>query len=64
LFIITSSDIEFKLLDVEPNIDAISRLARLLDSVLLLDEADVFLSQRSRLSLKCNALISVKYDVY
>lgn len=59
LFIITSGDIGLTPMDVESNLGEIFRLAHLWDCVLLLDEADVFLSQRSRLDLKRNALVSV-----
>ena len=62
LFIITSGDIGLTPMDVESNLGEIFRLAHLWDCVLLLDEADVFLSQRSRLDLKRNALVSGDYS--
>jgi SpoVK/Ycf46/Vps4 family AAA+-type ATPase len=52
----TPSEVEFSLKDV-------FRLAHLWDCVLLLDEADVFLSQRPRLGLKRNALVSGSLEI-
>lgn len=58
LFAITCGDLGFTPSDVESSLSEIFRLAHLWDCVLLLDEADVFLSQRSKFDLKRNALVS------
>ncbi|RDL37691.1 uncharacterized protein BP5553_05124 [Venustampulla echinocandica] len=59
LFSITCGDLGLTPSEVESSLTEVFRLAHLWDCVLLLDEADVFLSQRSRLDLKRNALVSV-----
>ncbi|KAJ5153117.1 uncharacterized protein N7482_009595 [Penicillium canariense] len=59
LFTITCGDLGFSPSEVESSLKEIFRLAHLWDCVLLLDEADVFLSQRSTWDLKRNALVSV-----
>ncbi len=59
LFVITCGDLGLTPDAVESSLTKIFRLAHLWDCVLLLDEADVFLSQRSRLDMKRNALVSV-----
>lgn len=58
LFTITCGDLGFSPSEVEASLKEIFRLAHLWDCVLLLDEADVFLSQRSTWDLKRNALVS------
>ena len=59
LFIITCGDLGFAPSEVESSLEEIFRLAHLWDCVLLLDEADVFLSRRSPWGdLKRNALVS------
>lgn len=60
LFSITCGDLGFSPADVESNLSEIFRLAHLWDCVLLLDEADVFLAQRTKQDLKRNALVSGK----
>ncbi|KAL3456536.1 hypothetical protein BJX64DRAFT_270538 [Aspergillus heterothallicus] len=59
LFTITCGDLGFVPTDVETNLRDIFRLAHLWDCVLLLDEADIFLSRRDISDLKRNALVSV-----
>ncbi|KAH8659025.1 hypothetical protein BGZ61DRAFT_370718 [Ilyonectria robusta] len=59
LFVITCGDLGLTPRDVESSLKNVFRLAHLWDCVLLLDEADVFLSQRSKLDMKRNALVSV-----
>ncbi|RYC64536.1 hypothetical protein CHU98_g1686 [Xylaria longipes] len=59
LFVITCGDLGLTPRDVESSLSNVFRLAHLWDCVLLLDEADVFLSQRSKLDMKRNALVSV-----
>ncbi|KAH8658397.1 hypothetical protein BX600DRAFT_384601 [Xylariales sp. PMI_506] len=59
LFVITCGDLGLSPTEVETSLNNVFRLAHLWDCVLLLDEADVFLSQRSRLDMKRNALASV-----
>lgn len=59
LFSITCGDLGLSPSEVESNLVEIFRLAHKWDCVLLLDEADIFLSQRSRNDLKRNALVSV-----
>lgn len=58
LFVITCGDLGLTAEDVETKLGNVFRLAHLWDCVLLLDEADVFLSQRSRMDMKRNALVS------
>jgi SpoVK/Ycf46/Vps4 family AAA+-type ATPase len=60
LFSITCGDLGLQPKDVEDSLNGIFRLAHLWDCVLLLDEADVFLTQRSRLDIGRNALVSGK----
>lgn len=59
LFTITCGDLGLTPSEVETSLNYIFRLAHKWECVLLLDEADVFLSQRSRFDLKRNALVSV-----
>ncbi|KAI1268830.1 hypothetical protein F5Y18DRAFT_439426 [Xylariaceae sp. FL1019] len=59
LFVITCGDLGLTPSEVESSLSNVFRLANLWDCVLLLDEADVFLSQRSKLDMKRNALVSV-----
>lgn len=59
LFVITCGDLGLTPHEVEYSLKNVFRLAHLWDCVLLLDEADVFLSQRSKLDMKRNALVSV-----
>ncbi|KAI0399690.1 hypothetical protein F4802DRAFT_540344 [Xylaria palmicola] len=59
LFVITCGDLGLTPQEVESSLSNVFRLAHLWDCVLLLDEADVFLSQRSKLDMKRNALVSV-----
>ncbi|KAI9170829.1 putative cell division cycle ATPase [Paramyrothecium foliicola] len=59
LFVITCGDLGLTPDDVESSLKNVFRLAHLWDCVLLLDEADVFLSQRSKQDMKRNALVSV-----
>jgi hypothetical protein len=58
LFVITCGDLGFTPDSVEPSLNEIFRLAHLWDCILLLDEADVFLSQREKTDLERNALVS------
>lgn len=59
LFVITCGDLGLTPSEVEESLTNVFRLAHLWDCVLLLDEADVFLSQRSKQDMKRNALVSV-----
>ncbi|KAK6524567.1 hypothetical protein TWF281_011471 [Arthrobotrys megalospora] len=59
LFVITCGDLGFTPKEVENSLTDIFRLAGLWDCVLLLDEADIFLSRREKSDLKRNALVSV-----
>ncbi|KAL8351071.1 hypothetical protein RB601_000793 [Gaeumannomyces tritici] len=59
LFAITCGDLGFEAGKVDASLRNIFRLAHLWDCVLLLDEADVFLSRREVYDLKRNALVSV-----
>ncbi|KAJ2968559.1 hypothetical protein NUW58_g10197 [Xylaria curta] len=59
LFIITCGDLGFTPKEVEDSLRDIFRLAHLWGCILLLDEADVFLSRRELGDLKRNALVSV-----
>ncbi|KAL7815031.1 hypothetical protein V8C44DRAFT_363437 [Trichoderma aethiopicum] len=58
LFPITCGDLGFTPESVESSLSEIFRLAHLWDCVLLLDEADVFITQRDRKDLERNALVS------
>ncbi|KAF4970301.1 hypothetical protein FSARC_2621 [Fusarium sarcochroum] len=59
LFVITCGDLGLTPHEVESSLKNVFRLAHLWDCVLLLDEADVFLTQRSKQDMKRNALVSV-----
>ncbi|KAF5005811.1 hypothetical protein FDECE_7767 [Fusarium decemcellulare] len=59
LFVITCGDLGLTPREVEASLNEIFRLAHLWQCVLLFDEADVFLAQRSRYDLARNALVSV-----
>ncbi|KAF4462262.1 ATPase AAA-type core [Fusarium albosuccineum] len=59
LFAITCGDLGLTPKEVEESLTEIFRLAHLWQCVLLFDEADVFLAQRSRYDLTRNALVSV-----
>ncbi|KAF7561033.1 hypothetical protein G7046_g3103 [Stylonectria norvegica] len=59
LFVITCGDLGLTPHEVEQSLKNVFRLAHLWDCVLLLDEADVFLSERSKHDMKRNALVSV-----
>ncbi|KAK4154462.1 hypothetical protein C8A00DRAFT_32743 [Chaetomidium leptoderma] len=59
LFAITCGDLGFTPTEVEESLKDIFRLAHNWDCVLLLDEADIFLSRRELGDLKRNALVSV-----
>jgi SpoVK/Ycf46/Vps4 family AAA+-type ATPase len=58
LFSITCGDIGETAEEVERNLDRCFQLAHRWGCVLLLDEADVFLAQRSKTDLRRNALVS------
>lgn len=58
LFSITCGDLGLTPKEVEKSLTEIFRLAHLWHCVLLFDEADVFLAQRSRFDLGRNALVS------
>lgn len=59
LFVITCGDLGLTPNAVETSLKNVFRLAHLWDCVLLLDEADVFLTQRSKSDMTRNALVSV-----
>lgn len=61
LLAITCGDLGLEAADVEHSLKEIFRLAQLWDCVLLLDEADVFLSQRSVSDLQRNSLVSGEF---
>jgi len=58
LFPITCGDLGFTPQSVESSLTEIFRLAHLWDCVLLLDEADVFITARTEADLEKNALVS------
>jgi hypothetical protein len=60
LFVITCGDLGFTPGEVENSLKDIFRLAHSWDCILLLDEADIFLSRRQLSDLKRNALVSGK----
>ncbi|KAF7527700.1 hypothetical protein G7054_g10370 [Neopestalotiopsis clavispora] len=59
LFPITCGDLGDTAASVEKTLNDIFRFAHLWECVLLLDEADVFITQRSKEDLRRNALVSV-----
>ncbi|KAL4784388.1 hypothetical protein BJX76DRAFT_367702 [Aspergillus varians] len=59
LFTITCGDLGFGPDQVEDNLKRIFRLAYRWDCVLLLDEADIFLTRRDGYNVKRNAIVSV-----
>lgn len=59
LFVVTCGDLGLSPAEVERSLTNMFRLAHMWDCVLLLDEADVFLSQRSHADMARNALVSV-----
>lgn len=59
LYRVTCGDVGTKAEDVEQYLESVFYLGKLWDCVVLLDEADVFLEQRSLEDLKRNALVSV-----
>ncbi|KAF3762779.1 hypothetical protein M406DRAFT_45563, partial [Cryphonectria parasitica EP155] len=59
LFPITCGDLGSTAESVEKSLNEILRLAHLWDCVLLLDEADVFIAERTKSDLQRNALVSV-----
>lgn len=58
LFPITCGDLGIDAAGVEKSLNNFFRLAHLWDCILLLDEADVFITQRERGDLARNALVS------
>ena len=59
LYRVTCGDVGTKAEDVEKYLESVFHLGKLWGCVVLLDEADVFLEQRSLEDLKRNALVSV-----
>lgn len=59
LFVVTCGDLGLTPYEVERSLTNMFRLAHMWDCVLLLDEADVFLSQRGGRDMQRNALVSV-----
>jgi AAA+ superfamily predicted ATPase len=59
LYRVTCADVGTTAEDVEKYLDSVLHLGRIWDCVVLLDEADVFLEQRSLEDLQRNALVSV-----
>ena len=59
LYRVTCGDVGTRAEDVEKHLESVFHLGKLWDCVVLLDEADVFLEQRSLEDLKRNALVSV-----
>lgn len=59
LYRVTCGDVGTKAEEVEKYLDSVLHLGRIWDCVVLLDEADVFLEQRSLKDLERNALVSV-----
>lgn len=63
LFVITCGDLGFTPKEVETSLREIFRLAQIWDCVLLLDEAEVFLSRRDINDLHRNGLVSGTYFI-
>ena len=64
LFPITCRDLGFTPESVQAELEEIFRLAHLWDCILLLDEANVFITQRERNDLQRNALVSGTFPYY
>lgn len=64
LFPITCGDLGYTADTLEKSLNEIFRLAHHWGCILLLDEADVFITQRERHDLKRNALVSGKCETY
>ncbi|KAG2141658.1 P-loop containing nucleoside triphosphate hydrolase protein [Suillus cothurnatus] len=64
LYIVSSPELSTEPSNLEYNLSAILKLATAWDAVVLIDEADVFLEQRSLHDLKRNALVSVALKVF
>lgn len=64
LFTITSGDLGFTPADVEKALQETFRLAQIWDCVLLLDEADLFLSRREVEDMERNALVSGELHIW
>ncbi|KAL4765025.1 uncharacterized protein BDW70DRAFT_169440 [Aspergillus foveolatus] len=62
LFQITCGDLGTRPAEVETSLKAIFRYANMWSCILLLDEADVFLTQRNRTDVERNALVSEYYS--
>lgn len=62
LFPITCGDLGVDAETVETSLNGIFRLAHLWDCILLLDEADVFITQREKRDLHRNALVSGEFN--
>ncbi|KAG1868144.1 P-loop containing nucleoside triphosphate hydrolase protein [Suillus tomentosus] len=63
LYIVSSAELSTEPSHLESKLSAILKLATVWDAVVLLDEADVFLEQRSLHDLARNALVSVALKV-
>lgn len=61
LFPITCGDLGLTPKEVEESLQSVFQLAQAWDCVLLLDEADIFLAQRTKTDLKRNALVSGRF---
>ena len=59
LYSVTCGDVGTKAEDVEKYLESVLHLGKIWDCVVLLDEADVFLEQRSLEDMQRNALVSV-----
>jgi hypothetical protein len=59
LYVISAGELGSTAADVEANLRRIFRTAALWNAVLLIDEADVFLEQRTRTNLTRNAIVAV-----
>ncbi|OCL10288.1 P-loop containing nucleoside triphosphate hydrolase protein [Glonium stellatum] len=59
LFRVTCGDIGTRPEEVEQYLESALHLGNIWDCVVLLDEADVFLEERTLLDLQCNALVTV-----
>jgi len=63
LFRVSCGDVGTDAEKVEEYLEAVFRLGKIWDCVVLLDEADVFLEQRSLANLQRNALVSGKNQI-
>ena len=61
LYVVNCGDLGVDVNSIEENLSTITRLATSWNAIVLIDEADVFLEQRTAHDLKRNALVSSEF---